>query len=240
MSVDKKAELADLCGRIEKWSEQLGLDTNSNVLFQVEKQFEEFGELAKFLQKKDTLEIMDGLGDVAVVACVMASMLRKFSVNDNYRNMPLVGIGNEYSAEVPTHPASDEALLFYRVMQDLTRYITYCHDSELQGSHGHYLFMFGGKLLTSLNKLAKCLNLEFNECVKMAYSTIHFRSGKIENGIFVKVVPDNFIEIPVKKLQKDIDSLLQEIVEYAQENKIEFFKVKFNLSSDVITHYKVD
>ena len=48
--------------------------------------------------------------------------------------------------------------------------------------------------------------------------------------MFVKRKPDAIIKVSTKKLELPVDILIKEIVEYAKENKIEFFKVKFELT----------
>ena len=82
------------------------------------------------------------------------------------------------------------------------------------------------------HQLALCLGVDFNKCVKMAYTTIHFRSGEIVDGIFIKRLPEAIIKIPTKKLELPIDDLINEVVKYAEENRIRFFKVEFDLEID--------
>lgn len=230
--MERKQELTDLVNRIEKWSASLGLNLNSNPLAQTLKFYEEVGELAKAIQAKDVLEIMDGLGDSVVVGAVMGSQLRRFSVSADYDKMPLVGIGQEYKSALPILPSEDQNRAFYQFVQDLQRYANYCVDAYTQEEHGHYLFMFYGRFLKSTQQLAECLGFDLNKCVKMAYTTIHFRSGEIIDGVFVKRKPDATIKISTKKLTLPVDNLIQEIVEYAQQQNIKFFKVEFDLTVD--------
>lgn len=232
-----KEELTYLVNRIEKWAVDLGLNTNSNPLNQNLKFIEEAGELAKFIQKHNVIEIMDGIGDSVVVGAVMATQLRQFLVNAKYDNLPLVNIGQEYTPILPIYPIEEVPRLFYRYMQDLQRYVNYCVDAFEQEESGHYLFMFYGKFLKSAHLLANCLGFDFNKCVKMAYTAIHFRSGEIIDGMFVKCEPDAIIQISTKKLELPVDKLIKEIIEYAQQNKIKFFKVEFDLNIDDYYHY---
>lgn len=230
--MEQKEELTDLLNRIEKWSADLGLNVNSTPREQVMKFFEELGELSKALQTKNVLEIMDGIGDSVVVGAVMATQLRKFSVNEKYDTMPLTGIGNEYSGVYPIHPIEDMSRLFYVLTQDIQRFNNYCNDAFLQEEHGHYLFKFYGKVLRSLHLLANCIGVDFNKCVKMAYATIHFRSGEIVDGVFVKRKPEQTIMVSTKKLALSIDDLIAEVVECAKQADVKFFKVEFELAVD--------
>lgn len=228
----QKEELTDLLNRIEKWSADLGLNVNSTPRKQVMKFFEELGELSKALQTKNVLEIMDGIGDSVVVGAVMATQLREFSVSEKYDAMPLTGIGIEYTGVYPICQIEDLPALFYILTQDVQRYNNYCNDAFLQEEHGHYLFQFYGKVLKSLHQLANCVGLDFNKCVKMAYTTIHFRSGEIVDGVFVKRVPQATIVLSTKKLALSIDELIAEVVEYATKEDVKFFKVQFEVVDD--------
>ncbi len=230
--MEQKQELTDLINRIEQWSANLGLNLNSTPKKQVMKFFEELGELSKALQQKNVLEIMDGIGDSVVVGAVMATQLRRFSVNKKYDAMPLTGTGNEYTGAYPIYPIEELPALFYILMQDVQRYNNYCNDAFLQEEHGHYLFLFYGEVLKTLHQLANCVGLDFNECVKMAYTTIHFRSGEIVDGVFVKRAPQATIVLSTKKLALSIDNLIAEVVECAKQADVKFFKVEFELSVD--------
>lgn len=230
--MEQKQELTDLINRIEQWSANLGLNLNSTPKEQVMKFFEELGELSKALQKKNVLDIMDGIGDSVVVGAVMATQLRRFSVNEKYDAMPLTGIDNEYTGVYPIYPIEELPALFYILTQDVQRYNNYCNDAFSQEEHGHYLFQFYGKVLKSLHQLANCVGLDFNKCVKMAYTTIHFRSGEIVDGVFVKRKPEQTIMVSTKKLALSIDDLIAEVVECAKQADVKFFKVEFELADD--------
>lgn len=234
--MERKIELTDLVKRIEQWAVNLGLNENSNPLQQTLKYYEEVGELAKAIQQHNVIEVMDGIGDSVVVGAVLGSQMRKFSTSSEYDEMPLVGIGQEYSPVQPIFPVEFLSRKFYEYIQNLQRYVNYCVDAYAQEQHGHYLFHFYGAFLKSAQQLSECMGLDFNKCVKMAYTTIHFRSGEIIDGVFVKRKPDATIKISTKKLELPVDKLIEEIVEYAQQNKIKFFKVEFDLEIDDYTH----
>nr|DAF56886.1 MAG TPA: NTP-PPase-like protein [Siphoviridae sp. ctiJm4] len=227
-----KDELTDLVNKIEKWAVDLGLNSNSNPLQQTLKYYEEVGELAKAIQQNNLIEIMDGIGDSVVVGAVMGSQLRQFSINEKYDDMPLVGIESEYVPFIPMPDKKRLPNIFYSYTKDLQKYINYCITAYDEEEHGHYLFKFYGNFLQSAHQLALCLGIDFNKCVKMAYATIHFRSGEIVDGIFIKRLPEAIIKIPTKKLELSIDNLINEVVKYAEENRIRFFKVEFDLEID--------
>lgn len=227
-----KEELTYLVNKIEKWAVDLGLNSNSNPLKQTLKYYEEVGELAKAIQQNNLIEIMDGIGDSVVVGAVMGSQLREFSINAKYDDMPLVGVENEYAPFNAILSPDNLPQIFYSFVMSLQNYVSYCVDAYEQEEHGHYLFKFYGNFLNSAHQLANCLNIDFNKCVKMAYATIHFRSGEIVDGIFIKRLPEAIIKIPTKKLELPIDNLINEVVKYAEENRIRFFKVEFDLEID--------
>lgn len=230
--MEQKQELTDLINRIEKWSADLGLNLKSTPKEQIMKFFEELGELSKALQEKNVLEIMDGIGDCVVVGAVMASQLRRFSVDVKYNKIPLTGTGIEYTGVYPVCLSGDLPNIFYTLTQDIQRYSNYCNDAFSQEEHGHYLFHFYGKILKSLHQLADCVGLDFNKCVKMAYITIYFRSGQIIDGVFVKREPQARIVISTKELALSVDELIAEVVERAEKNGVKFFKVAFELADD--------
>lgn len=231
-----KEELTYLVNKIEKWAVDLGLNSNSNPLKQTLKYYEEVGELAKAIQQNNLIEIMDGIGDSIVVGAVMGSQLREFSINAKYDDMSLVGVENEYAPFNAILSPDNLPQIFYSFVMSLQNYVSYCVDAYEQEEHGYYLFKFYGNFLNSAHQLANCLNVDFNKCVKMAYATIHFRSGEIIDGIFVKREPDAVIKISTKKLELPVGKLIKEVVEYAKQNEIKFFKVRFDLDIDNYSH----
>ena len=226
-------ELTDLVNRIEQWAVDLGLNNNSNPLKQVLKYHEEVGELAKAIQQHNLIEIMDGIGDSVVVGAVMGSQLREFATKAKYDNMSLA---SEYSKPKFIPISEHSSYVFWKYTHNLQIYMNYCVDAYSQEEHDRFLFQFYGEVLRSSHQLANCLGIDFNKCVKMAYTTIYFRSGEIVDGVFVKRVPDAKIKISTKKLQLPIDNLINEVVEYAQQNEIKFFKVEFDLEIDNYDH----
>ena len=232
-----KEELTDLVNRIEQWAIELGLNKNSDPLHQTLKYSEEVGELSTAIQEHNLIKIMDGIGDSVVAGAVMGSQLREFSTNAKYDDMPLVEAKYKYVPSKLALQNSRVPYAFWQFTYNSQRYVNYCVDAYEQKEHGEYLFKFYTMFLYSAQQLADYLGIDFNKCIKMAYSTIHFRSGEIIDGVFVKRKPDATIQISTKKLELPVDKLIKEIVEYAQQNKIEFFKVEFDLNIDDYYHY---
>lgn len=229
----RREELTDLVNRIEQWAVNLGLNNNSNPLKQVLKYHEEVGELAKAIQQHNLIEIMDGIGDSVVVGAVMGSQLREFATNAKYDNMSLA---SEYSKPKNIPSSEHSSYVFWKYTHNSQIYMNYCVDAYSQEEHGSFLFQSYGEVLRSSHQLANCLGIDFNKCVKMAYTTIYFRSGEIVDGVFVKREPDAIIKISTKKLELPVDKLIKEVVEYAKQNEIKFFKVKFDLELDNYNH----
>ena len=132
-----KEELTDLVNRIEKWAVNLGLNTNSNPLKQTLKYYEEVGELAKAIQRKDLLEVMDGIGDSVVVGAVMGSQLRGLATLPKYQDMPLVGLSNEYIPFIDVLNKTNVPKLFHLYTKNLQRYVNYCVDTYSQEEYGY-------------------------------------------------------------------------------------------------------
>lgn len=58
--------------RVEQWAEDRNLVAGSNAKMQLSKLLEEVGELASAVAIGDISGIEDGIGDAAVVLCIMA------------------------------------------------------------------------------------------------------------------------------------------------------------------------
>lgn len=67
-------KLNELIENVKQWSIERGLD-KTDPLRQLVKLYEEIGELSSALNKNNTLEIMDGLGDTLVVLIILHQQL---------------------------------------------------------------------------------------------------------------------------------------------------------------------
>lgn len=217
-----QAEYQDLLQRVLKWSRRLGLDYASNPRQQSLKMIEEMGELARGIQKYDTLAIMDGLGDVLVVATVALSQVHKGSLE----------LG---SVSCDKDTIIDKYLAFNKLNISVFSHIQTCIEVNLVGKarFDYKLTLLG--VLHSAKKLAECLGLDWVQCLKMAYTTIHFRSGEIVDGVFVKRDLQATITLPVGILSYDIDNIIKTVYDYANDNKISFFKINFD-EIETISH----
>lgn len=222
-------QLQDLTERIEKWSVNLGLHTNSFPKKQNFKLKEELGELSRAIQKGDKLGQMDGLGDTIVVCGVMATQIRKYATNPN----EILGSKINIPTSTFTMGVENE---FYRFDKTVERFLSYCEDSYQQMESGSYMQKMYQDLIASAYYLSLALQIDLLECVKMAYSTIHFRSGEIVDGVFVKRDPQALITVPTEILKEDIDTIIKSVLVYTENNGLDFFKVNFSLESKHISH----
>lgn len=225
-------ELTNLINLIEQWGVKLNLDVSSEPLKQNLKLFEEVGELATSIQKNSTLDIMDAIGDTVVISTIIGLQLRKFAVKEDYSKLCLLD-EKSYLTDNLGFSKKDVSFLFYRLIQKLQVFVNYCVDAYGQTEHGIFLFKHYTVVLNELLQLSQALGLDLNECVKMAYCTIYFRTGEIVNGVFVKRNPSATIRISTEDLKLPIDNLINKIVQFSKENKIEFFKVSFDLPKTI-------
>ena len=149
----------ELQQNIIKWAEDKGIFEKSDPTSQFLKTISEVGELADAVNKNDLPEIKDAIGDVAVTLILYHKML----------NIKLV-LSNETSGGF----YSDIKL----EIQRLSYYIGQI--AEIQ------LVPFNYLAVDMLANIASYYGWTLQECLQSAYDVISKRTGKMENGVFVK------------------------------------------------------
>ena len=225
-------KISDIIGRIFNWSEDRGLNSISTPLDQNLKLKEEVGELARAIQKQDVLGVMDGLGDSVVVVCVAVTQLPNYNdLNKPYNLLTLPNLKDVFDFDKVGIKQE-----FSRYCAECERAIQYAIQSCQQNENGTYAYHQLDQLLKRAYILSAHLNIDLLSSLKMAYSTIHFRDGRVIDGVYVKRTPDVAIVLPTKILTEDIDTIINSVKIYAENNGFELFKIEFDLKAGYIYH----
>jgi len=177
--------------KIRQWAKDRKIIPNSTLEAQNLKLAEEFGELADSFRKyittkedeKETREeylkiIKDSVGDIFVVATILAGLLDK-NIEE------LENLQNEYY--------KNEENLKYSFMWlqsdigDVAKSIIRDKKDKLIDSVGN--------VVNDLEAFCRWQNLDFKECISKSWNEIKYRKGILnENGIFVKEEDLNKLE----------------------------------------------
>ena len=226
-----KSELTLLIEKIEQWSTKLGLDKNSTPQAQVVKLYEEFGEVARALQKSDKVELMDGIGDTIVVMTVMYSQLKASGLVSK----PMLHDFDKWGVNDSSEDWDNPTLNFIKCAKSLHVYADKVIFQHKIKSRFDLLNDCPNHCVLCLKTICEYYQFTLEECLKMAYCTINFRSGEIVDGIFVKVNPENIIKLPVSILKEDIETIVKAVVTYANFKELKFYKIKFDNNIDKLT-----
>ena len=145
------------------WAESRGILANSTFEAQALKGIEEIGELTAAIGKKDKPQIICEMGDVLVTNILRAHFI-EVDIFDQYI------YGCEIFSRYDFQEGIDEALFYlckYHGMSGQNKYISSFYFYPLIYIANHYNFTLETALQTALDKITK-------------------RTGKMENGLFVK------------------------------------------------------
>lgn len=148
--------MKELEEKIIKWAEDKGIMESSSPLKQLTKTFEEATELIVSLVNKDQAEIIDAIGDVNVTLIIL-NKLSEVKVEDGSLGNSKVFFMLNWLVEI-----------FKKVCQNKEVRIDIVRTQE------------------ALGYVAKENGLSLENCTQAAYEIISKRSGKMENGVFVK------------------------------------------------------
>lgn len=148
---------------IREWAEERNLIEGSDPQTQMLKLYEEFGELTGGIAKQNHEVIVDSIGDVVVVLCVLSAQLNLPFRKGPHMTMPVeiksivCGIGAQIG-----------------LLSSAIR-------NESGNGKKEIPFITG-----MLQFLCIQLGIDFEHCVKTAYSEIKDRKGKMLDGVFIK------------------------------------------------------
>ena len=148
--------MKELEEKIITWAEDKGIMESSSPLKQLTKTFEEATELIVSLVNKDLAEIIDAIGDVNVTLIIL-NKLSEVKVEDGSLGNSKVFFMLNWLVEI-----------FKKVCQNKEVRIDILRAQE------------------ALGYVAKENGLTLDQCTQAAYDIISKRSGKMENGVFVK------------------------------------------------------
>lgn len=148
--------MKELEEKIITWAEEKGIMESSSPLKQLTKTFEEVTELIVSLVNKDQAEIIDSIGDVNVTLIIL-NKLSEVKVEDGSLGNSKVFFMLNWLVEI-----------FKKVCQNKEVRIDIVRAQE------------------ALGYVAKENALTLDQCTQAAYEIISKRSGKMENGVFVK------------------------------------------------------
>lgn len=154
--------MIELQNKVIQWAEDKGIFEKSDPTSQFLKTISEVGELADAVNKNDLPEIKDAIGDTTVTLILHAKMTN-----------------SELKLNI------DEL--------DITIGLSYACPKKLV----EYLNIILGMVSTSneyssvifqLNLIAEYYGWTLQECLQSAYDVISKRTGRMENGVFIKDV----------------------------------------------------
>jgi len=148
---------------IEQWAEDRNLVEGSTGAAQMLKLYEEFGELAGGLARSDMSVVKDSVGDVIVVLTIVAAQAG-FSI----RKGPVM------------HIAGDERAIMCQ-MGEYIGFLANAARTQSTTEAAHVPFIMG-----ALQALCEQIDVDVDECIRLAYDDIKDRKGQMVDGVFIK------------------------------------------------------
>ena len=163
-------QLKTLQTNIEQWAVDRNLHTGDPSR-QVLKLIEEQGELAAAITRDNHEEMADAIGDVTVVALVMAKQLNvsvdlwtAFERSTKYHNKEL-----------------DKRAAVACLVGNIAHLVSIINHRQV-----FQLYHFIENVITTVADVADALDIDYVSAVQSAYDTIKDRKGKLVNGVFIK------------------------------------------------------
>ncbi|UTH14935.1 MazG-like family protein [Macrococcus equipercicus] len=163
--------LEKLTEQIEQWAIDRNLHT-ADPRKQMLKLGEETGELYSGMAKGNEELIKDSIGDAYVVITIL-SMQKNFSISE------FVDSVEESTIKDDAEMALQFSLALMLRTGSLAHSLKYSNDTDTLKMMTHWF-------IETLFDLAYALNVNYIECVQMAYDEIKDRKGKMIDGVFVK------------------------------------------------------
>ena len=169
-------DLKQLVSNIEQWAEARNLIEGSTPEKQFLKLLEEFGELCSGISKGKLSVIKDSIGDCFVVLTILSAQRKRneidsvFSVS-NFIDCELKGLSKK-TISIPEKWIIQLLHDLRNLSIDMERNMS-IHD------------IFRGVLI-DLVCICNCFNIDFMECVEIAWNEIKDRKGRMIEGVFVK------------------------------------------------------
>lgn len=156
---------------IVAWGMARNIILGGTVKDQFFKLASEMGEWATGIVTASREELMDGIGDSFVVITLMA---RQLGVN----------VEDLYAVAHEHYSYNRNDLSPFVILGDLADALAKGQDDKAK--------MHLGRLALSLVDLAASRNLDFEECVQLAYDSIKDRKGVMYKGVFIKSTDERY------------------------------------------------
>lgn len=155
-------KLQKLITNVQQWSIDRGLD-KADSKKQMLKLYEEFGELASGIAKRNKEVVKDSIGDVVVVLIILAQQQGVRLISD--------------------FELSHENISKENVVLEASEYIGAVSNFVKRNlkCEGHIVY-----LITYIQRIAKDEGLKFEDCLSLAWNEIKDRKGKLIDGVWVK------------------------------------------------------
>ena len=156
--------MQELQNKVIKWAEDKGIFAKSDPTSQFLKTISEVGELADAVNKNDLPEIKDAIGDTYVTMIIFSRMM----------------VARKIFGEI--NPPMDEDtvkkdILWLSCVIGTCANAIYQKTVEIRDLNG---------IDNALARIAIKYGWTAKECVQSAYDVISKRTGKMENGVFIK------------------------------------------------------
>lgn len=153
--------------KVEAWAIARNLHMGATFEAQCGKLWEEYGELMQGFNKGITDQVVDGIGDMAVVAIVMNTIC-KYAGDENL------------TYEDPSIFTHDWAIVDGK-MEAILAIPEIILSLNEEGEYYNYPW-----IIEALDIAAVANGLDLVECLQSAYDTIKDRKGQMVNGVFIK------------------------------------------------------
>jgi len=166
----KQLEVDVITENIRQWAKDRKLIPNSTLEAQNLKIAEEFGELADAFRRKNERVIKDSIGDIYVVATIIAGLL-------NERTEELPTLQNTYYENKENLKYS--FMWLQSDIGDVAKAVIRDKQDKLLDSLGN--------IVNDLEAFCKYQKIDFKECLNLSWYEIKDRKGYLrEDGVFVK------------------------------------------------------
>lgn len=167
----------DLIENVIKWADEKGILENATAQTQLLKSYQELGELAEAFMDVDKDGLIDAIGDIMVTQIILSELIgHGFKGFDNICDFRYA-VQNKDRDEFGKNHSNDIVELTFLYGQ-LSEFIESNNATMIAICQYHILLI--------LIKFSKLCKTTIEKCLQVAYDEIKGRTGKMENGMFVK------------------------------------------------------
>lgn len=164
---------------IIKWGDEKGILESATLQAQLLKTLEETGETILGFLNNDEKEIIDGIGDIIVTLILLSQLAgakRTVSTIDH-----ILTAQNDKGIIVNTLDEAKLLLLIVVYLGKVSESLSKVKNGNLEDFSTNVL-----DVVLFINMFCQKRNYNIFDCLQVAYGEIKGRTGKMENGMFVK------------------------------------------------------